>query len=153
MPEVRQLADTALINLIINHAALGNNARAAALLTNDTEKDFECIFMLEDLSYSGTPPTEGDRIGDLYVIPGNGEGTEVFPEGGDGTVGDDVDPQAVFLVGSFETRQPSDTVVEVLGVVARIYAHGNRIVVINRAGQSWDANWDLNAKPVKGESV
>lgn len=154
MAEIKLLRDTALQTIIANGAALTNNSRKAADYDNGAELDLGCDVYLTDLSYSATPPAAGDAVAELYLLPGDGEATEVFPEGGDGTVGDNVDPQKIFLVGVFETRQPSDTVVEVLALPGiPLYGKGNRFIIKNIGGDTWDANWDLKIKPYKLQTV
>ena len=131
---------------IDKNATLANGSRAAGDVNNGSD-----LHALADayltVQYDAGPPTAGDIVAELYVLHGNGESPEVFPEGGDGTVGDNVDPQATTLVGVFETREPSTTVDEILIIEDIPLGIGNdRFVIKNVSGQTFDSTWQLDIK-------
>ena len=137
----------ARVNVIDKNATLDNDVRAAADYDNDGNKDLACNVYLS-VQWNTTAPTVDDRIAFLWVLPGDDEMTEVFPEGGDGTVGADDDPQAIFLAGVFVSVNPSITVDEQL-VIPGVPLHhsGNRFVLKNTSGQQFDLTWDLDIVP------
>jgi len=153
MAELKQLRDTALATVIDDDAVLGNGARAAADYDNSAELDFSGVFYLT-VQWNTTAPSANIAVAELYVLPGDGEGTEVFPEGGDAGLGTDDDPQACFLVHTFETINPSITVDETIGSPeVELYGDGNRVVLKNISGQEFDLTWILKLKPAKTQSV
>jgi len=153
MAEIKLLRDTALQTVIDDGATLANNVRAAADYDNSAELDLSCDVYLQ-VQYDAGPPAAGDKIAELYILPGDGEGTEVFPDGGDAGLGADDTPQKVFLVGVFESINPSTTVNEILGLGGiPLYGEGNRFVLLNVSGQTFDATWELRIKPMKLQSV
>ena len=97
MTEFKYLADTGTNSVIDTGAVLGNGVRATADYTNDTELDLYCTVFLT-VQWNSDLPTAGDKVAELYILPGAGEGTEVFPTGGVTTR-----PQQIFLVGAFES--------------------------------------------------
>lgn len=142
-------ADTALQTIINDDATLADAARAAGDYDNSTALDLEAVAYLT-VQYDSGPPTAGDVVAELYLLPGDGESTEVFPDGGDAGLGTDDDPQAIYLVGMFESINPSLTVDEVLGSLPfPLYPAGNRFVLKNVSGQTFDATWQLDIKPIK----
>lgn len=153
MPEIQLLADTALSTIINTNATLANGARAAALYINDSEQDLWANFYLT-LRYDSGPPDAGDIVAELYVLPGDGEGAEIFPTGGDGTIGADITPQAAMFVGGFECRQPNTVMDEVLSLTGiPLGPDGNRIVIENVSGETFDLTWQLTMKPFKLQTV
>jgi len=153
MAENKLLPDSAVSTVINKDAALTTGSRAAGDYDNGTELDLFCTAYLT-VQFDSTAPSKGDIIADLYVLPGDGATTEVFPHGGDGTVGDDETPQAIFYVGSFETRAPSTTTDEVLAVPQiPLGGNTNRFVLVNKSGQQFDLTWQLDVKPEKFQSV
>lgn len=151
MSEIKLLRDSTLSTVINKDATLADAARAAGDYDNSSELDTHAEAYLT-VQFDTGPPSAGATIADLYLLPGDGAGTEVFPEGGDGTVGDDVTPQQALYVGSFETRQPSITVDEVLCVPnIPLYGHTNRFVLMNTSGQTFDSTWQLTIKPSKAQ--
>jgi len=153
MSEIKQLGDTPLQTVIDKNAALVTAARVAADYNNSSELDTHCVAFLT-VQFDTTAPTAGDPIAELYVLPGNGEVSEVFPQGGDGTVGADVDPQSVFLMGVFETISPSISVDEVVALPnVPLYPAGNRFVLKNTSGQQFDLTYQLDIKPAKFQAV
>ncbi len=134
--------------IVINKdATLANNARAAADYDNSANLDLACNAILT-VQWNTTAPTVGDRIAELWNIPGDGEGTESFPEGGDGTVGTDDDPQAIHSVGVFVSVNPSITVDEELTIPAiSLHFGSNRFVLRNNSGQEMDLTWQLDIVP------
>lgn len=140
------LKESARDNVIDKNASLADAARAAGDYTN-TDRNLWCNAYLT-VQFDTTAPVAGDKIGELYLLPGDGEATEVFPQGGDGTVGPDVTPQKIFLVGTFETISPSITVDEELSIPGiQLYAEGNRFVYLNTSGQIMDLTWQLDIRP------
>ena len=153
MAEIKLLRDSVLTVVINDDATLANGVRAAADYDNSTEVDLGCDVYLQ-VQYDTTAPTAGDKIAELYVLPGDGEGTEVFPQGGDAGLGTDVDPQQILLVGIFESRSPSITVNEILCIPGvPLYGHANRFVIKNTSGQIFDLTWQVSIKPYKLQSV
>ena len=134
--------------IVINdNATLGNGVRAAADYDNDANKDLFCNVFLT-VQFNTTPPTAGAAIGELYILPGDDAGTELFPEGGDAGLGTDDDPQGLYLVGTFETINPSITVDETLSLAGvPLYHSGNRFVYKNISGQEMDLTWQLDIVP------
>lgn len=152
MSEIKLLGDTSVATVINKDAALADGARAAGDYDNSTELDLSCTAYL-DASY-GTAPSAGTIVAELYLLPGDGAATEVFPEGGDGTVGNAVDPQGGLLVGVFESRNPGTSTNEILALNAiPLSPHTNRFVVKNVAGQQFDADWELRISPEKTQVV
>jgi hypothetical protein len=95
-------------------STVADGTRVAGDYDNSVNKDTFCDAYLS-VEFDTGIPTAGDLIGELYVLYSDGElSPDIFPEGGDGTVGNDVDPQSNTQVGVFETRVPSLTVVEEL---------------------------------------
>lgn len=153
MAEIKYLSDTALATPIDDNATLATGVRAAGDLNNDTEQDLYCTVYLV-VQWDGTAPSVGFKVADLYILPGDGEVSEVFPEGGDAGLGTDDTPQALFYVGSFESVNPSITVDETLALPGvRLYPDGNRFVLQNTSGQTFDLTWELRVKPYKIQSV
>ena len=134
-------------NVIDDNAALTNGLRAAGDFDNDTNKDLFCnVFLI--VQYDAGPPTAGDKIAELYVLPGDDAATQVFPDGGDAGLGTDDTPQAIFLAGVFESINPSTTVNEELALPGvALYHSGNRFVLLNTSGQTFDLTWQLDIVP------
>ena len=153
MSEIKLLADTAVQTVIDDNATLANAARAAGDYDNGTELDLEAVAYLT-VQYDGGPPTAGDIVAEWYVLPGDGAGTEVFPVGGDAGIGTADTPQAMFLVAVFESVNPSTTVDETLASLPfPMYPDGNRFVILNSSGETFDATWQLDIKPMKRQVV
>ncbi len=153
MAEIKLLRNQPFTVVIDDGASLATTVRAAADYDNSAKQDLGCDVYLQ-VQFDATAPSAGDKIADLYLLPGDGEGTEVFPEGGDAGLGTDVTPQAMLLVGTFETRSPSITVDEILCIPGvSLHGHTNRFVLLNTSGQTFDATWQLSIKPYKLQSV
>jgi hypothetical protein len=153
MAEIKLLRDSSLNTVIDKNAALSNNARAAGDYDNSTELDLWCDAYLQ-VQYDGGPPAVGTKVADLYVLFGDGAGTQLYPDGGDGTVGQDDTPQATLYVGSFLTVNPSTSVNELLQIKhIPLCGHGNRFVLVNTSGQTFDSTWELRVKPTKVQSA
>jgi len=153
MADVKLKADTAVQTVIDDGTTLANAARAAGDYDNGTALDLWCNIYLT-VQYDATAPTAGDIVATLWILPGDGAGTEVFPDGGDAGLGTDDDPQGIFFVGSFECVNPSITVDEVLGIPnVQLHPDGNRFVLRNDSGQTFDLTWQLDIKPVKTQVV
>lgn len=153
MAEIKYLADTTTQTVINDDATLATTVRAAGDYDNGTELDLETVAYLT-VQWDGTAPTTGDSVAELYNLPGDGAVTEVFPEGGDAAIGTDDDPQGIYLVATLVSVNPSLTVDEVLGTLPfRLYPDGNRFVLKNISGQTFDSTWQLDIKPSKLQSV
>lgn len=153
MAEIKYLADTTTQTVINDDATLATTVRAAGDYDNGTELDLEAVAYLT-VQWDGTAPTTGDSVAELYNLPGDGAVTEVFPEGGDAAIGTDDDPQGIYLVATLVSVNPSLTVDEVLGTLPfRLYPDGNRFVLKNISGQTFDSTWQLDIKPSKLQSV
>jgi len=153
MAEIKLLRNQPFTVVIDDDATLANTVRAAADYDNSVKQDLGCDVYLQ-VQWDGTAPTAGDKVAELYVLPSDGEGTEVFPEGGDAGLGTDVTPQAILLVGSFESRSPSITVNEILCIPGvPLYGHTNRFVILNTSLQTFDSTWQVSIKPYKLQSV
>lgn len=149
MADYKLKADTGLQTVIDTGATLSDGSRAAADYDNSSNLDPLAVPYLQ-VQYDSGPPTAGDVVALLYNVPGDGESSEAFPDGGDGTTGTDDDPQKVFLVAVFETINPSTSVDEILSSVPfRLYPDTNRFVLKNTSGQTFDATWELRIKPIK----
>lgn len=137
---------TAFATPIDKNASLATGARAAGSLSVATKAGGEFADLYLTVHFDTTAPSAGTSIAELYLLPGNGESSEVFPQGGDGTVGVDVDPQQNQLVGVFESRSPSITTDEVLVVRGVPLGVGtDRLVVKNISGQTFNLAWQLDA--------
>lgn len=149
MSSVKLQFDTAN-NLVINKdATLANAARAAGNYDNSSNLDLEAIAFLE-VQYDGGPPTANTIVAELYCLPSDGT---LYPDGGDGTVGEDDTPQQAFLVGVFETINPSTSTNEELACGPfRLYEY-NRLVIVNKSGQTFDATWQMTIQPFKRQVV
>ena len=149
MADVKLKADTSVQTLIDDNLALVTTDWAAGDYDNGTALDLWANIYLT-LQYDTTAPAANLPVANLYLIPGDGAGTEVYPTGGDAGLGTDFIPQGVFYVGSFECINPSITTDEVL-CLPRIplYPDGNRFVIENISGYSFDSTWILKMKPVK----
>jgi len=138
-----------LVNVIDDGASLGTTVRAAGDYDNDTSKFLWCIPKLT-VQFDTTAPTALDAIADLYIIPGDGAASEVYAEGGDAGLGTNDTPQVSFYVGTFTTINPSTSTDEVLMLpMIPLYPHGNRFVLENVSGQTFDSTWQLDILPVK----
>jgi len=143
MSELKYLSDTSLTKVIDDDSTLADGTR--------TERDLECDVYLQ-VQYDSGPPSVDDEIAQLWVMPGDGEASEVFPEGGDAGLGTDDDPQNLFYIGSFTSVNPSLTVNEILCIPdVPLRPHGNRFVLKNVSGQTFDSTWELRIKPRKFE--
>ena len=137
----------ARVNVIDDNASLANNVRAAADFDNDGNKDLYCNVFLK-VQFDTTAPSANAKIAELYVLPGDDAATELFPEGGDAGLGSDFTPQKIFLVGVFETIDPSITVDEELAMPGVLLYHsGNRFVFLNTSGQIMDSTLQLDIVP------
>lgn len=134
-------------SIIINtDATLADATRKAVAYNNSVGDRFADFFL--DVEYETSLPTAGAIIGELFLLPGDGAGTEEFAEGGDGTIGSNVDPQKIHQVGFFETRNPSLTVNEILVIPAvQLYPANGRVVIKNVAGRAYGATWELRIRP------
>jgi len=153
MAEIKLLRNQPFTVVIDDGTTLADDVRAAADYDNSVKQDLGCDVYLQ-VQYDTTAPSAGDKIAELYILPGDGEGTEVFPEGGDADLGTDVTPQAILLVGTLESRRPSLTVNEILCIPGvPLYGHTNRFVILNTSLQIFDSTWQLSIKPYKLQSV
>ena len=153
MADIKYKEGAARTVVINDDAALANNTRAAADYNNDTLLDlFGDVFLVQQ--FDTTAPSAGDKTGELHILPGDNAATEKFPEGGDAGLGTDDDPQKIFLVGVFETINPSISVDETLGLPGiRLFMAGNRFVFKNVSGQQMDLTWQLDIHPYKLQSA
>lgn len=153
MAEIKGLRDSSLATVIDDDASLANGVRAAGDYDNSTELDMECEVYLQ-VQWDGTAPSAGDAVADLWILPGDGEVTPVFPEGGDAGLGTDDDPQLVFFVGRFITVNPSITVDEVLALPrVPLFFGENRFVLKNTSNQTFDSTFEVRIKPSKRQVV
>lgn len=120
---------------------------AAGDYANGTNLDpFANLYL--KVQWNTTAPAAGLNVANVYLLPGDGEGSEAFPEGGDAGIGSDFIPQKIFLVGTFETIDPSITVDEILGTPSiSLYDAGNRFILENVSGQEFDLTWELAIVP------
>jgi len=140
----------ARVNVIDTDTLLADGGRAAATYDNDANKDLYCNAYLT-VQYDTTAPSAGDKMGELYVLPGDDAATEAFPEPDEAT---DIDPQKIFLVGVFESRRPSITVDEELVIPGiPLYHSGNRFLFKNTSLQQMDATWQLDIVPFTPTTV
>jgi len=149
-----KLKEGAGTKIVINKdAALANGSRAAADYDNSTDLDPICDAILR-VHYDTSAPAVGDSVAELYVLPSDGAATEVFPQGGDGTVGSNVDPQKTLMVGVFESRSPTTTTDEVLAIQAiSLRPKSSRFVIKNISGKQFNLTWQLDIRPFRGQSV
>lgn len=137
-------------NVINDDALLANAARAAGDYDNSTNLDPFCTIQLTVQYNAIVTPTiaNGTPVAECYLLPGNGEASELFPNGGDAGLGQDADPQASLLVGTFVSVSPSITVDELLVIRDVLLGDaGNRFVVKNISGQEFDLTWQLDIIP------
>lgn len=148
MPDIKLQADSAITVIIDTNTLLANNGRVSGDYANDTKRDFECDLYWEG-QYDTTAPTAGDEIARVWNLPGDGQVTELFPEGGSGN-----DPQGAYFVGSIFAINPSITVNEIVGLPSVIlYPFGNRFVIKNVSGQQWSLEWEVRIRPRKIQVV
>ena len=140
---------TAVIN---DDAVLITTDWAAGDYDNSVSLDpFAHMFLT--VQWNTTAPSAGLNIANLYNIPGDNAATELFPEGGDAAIGTDDIPQKVFLVGTFETINPSITVDETLAVAnISLFFAGNRFILENVSGEEFDLTWQLDIVPFSFKS-
>lgn len=147
------LTRRARTSVIDDDATLNDGARAAGDLENDTNKDNFCDAYLT-VQWNTTAPSTGAIVAELYVIYGDGEATEAFPEGGDAGLGTDDTPQKRFLVGVFESINPSQSVDEELSIEGiELRPAKNRFVLLNTSGQQFDLTWQLDVVAFKWSSA
>lgn len=153
MADIKYNDATAQTLVINKDASLANGSRAAGNYDNGTALDTHADFFLV-VQYDGGPPTAGDTVAILWVLSADDTGTPAYPQGGDGSVGVDVDPQTTLLAGVFETRSPSVTVDEILLLKAvPLGPRENRVVLKNTSGQTFDSTWELRMKPYKMQVI
>lgn len=134
-------------SVIDDDAVLVNGDHAAGDYVNSANLD-PFAHMLLTVQWNSSAPAAGINVANLYNIPGDGAGSELFPEGGDAGIGTDDIPQRVLLVGTFETINPSITVDETLVVQnVSLFFSGNRFVLENVSGQEFDLTWKLDLVP------
>jgi len=151
MADYKLKEDTAVQTVIDDDASLANGARAAGDYDNSTNLDPMARAYLT-VQYDTTAPSAGDAVASLYVLYGDGAGTEVFPDGGDAAIGTDDTPQAIFQIATFESINPSTSADEVLGSLPfDLCGQTNRFVLLNTSGQTFDATWQLDIKPMKAQ--
>lgn len=152
MAEIK-LKEGSLVTPINDGASLADGVRAAGDYDNSANLDMWCHAYLT-VQWDTTPPTAGDIVAELYLLPGDGETSQVFPEGGDAGLGSDKTPQKMFLVGVFETVDPSVSADEVIAIPnIRLSFEGNRFVLLNTSGQTMDSTWQLDIKTYKMQSA
>ena len=141
-----KLKEGTFTTVIDDGATLADGARAAGDLDNGTGLEIIGDAYLT-VQWNTTAPTVNTIVAELYVLRGDGEASESFPEGGDAGLGTDDDPQATTLVGVFETINPSITVDETLIAMDIPLSIGkNRFVLKNVSGQEQDLTWQLDFK-------
>lgn len=133
--------------VIDDDAVLVDTDWAAGDYDNSVSLDpFAHLFLT--VQWNTTAPAALINVANLYSIPGDNAGTELFPGGGDAGIGTDFIPQKVFLVGTFETIDPSITVDETLVVPnVSLFFAGNRFVLENVSGEEFDLTWQLDVVP------
>lgn len=140
---------TAQTVVIDKNAALTDGSRAAGDYDNSSNGDLYADFFLV-VQFDTTAPSAGETIAELYVLHADDSGTPAYPQGGDGTVGSNVDPQRTLMAGVFETRSPSISTDEVLLVSGvPISPRNMRVVIKNVSGQQFDLTWELRMKPYR----
>lgn len=135
-------------------ATLANGSRKEWDFDNSAsgKRDTRALVFLS-LHYDSSAPSVGTVVAELSVLPGDDQGTPVYPEGGDGTGGADVDPQTSLGRYVFETRSPSTSVDEVLVADVKIWQK-NRMVLKNTTGsQSINSGYTIRIVPYTHESV
>jgi hypothetical protein len=144
------LARIGTASVIDKNATLATTVRAAGDYDNDTDKA-AFVDALLIVQYDGGPPTAGAVVAELCVLYGDGAASELFPNGGDGTVGANVAAQKSTLVGVFETRSPSTSVDErlIINDIPVRVGGTNRFVLTNTSGQTFDLTWQLNITKYK----
>lgn len=148
-----QYQDGTGISTVITGGTLATGNRVAQPFDNTVNLDLYGDAFLT-LHYDTSAPTAGTAIAELYLLPGNTVVTPSYPQGGDGSVGTNVDPQKVLLVGVFETRSPSTSVDEILAVVGiPLSPRLQRFVLKNISGQTFHTGFTLTLKPYKLQSV
>ena len=136
----------ARVNVIDDGTTLATGVRAAGDYNNDANKDLYCNVYLR-VTYS-VAPVANAKAAELYVLPGDDAGPDTYPEGGDAGLGTNDTPQKIFLVGVFETINPSTSVEEQLALPGVPLHHsGNRFVILNTSLQTFAATWDLDIVP------
>ena len=147
----KKIGFTTAIN---DDAALSDGSRAAGDVTTGTKGNASFADAYLTVQFNTTAPSAGTTIAELYLLPGDGEVSQDFPEGGDAGLGSNVDPQKSLLVGVFETRDPSISVDEILIVRGIPLGIGtDRFVLKNVSGQEFDLTWQLDLVLWTYESV
>ncbi len=130
-------------------ADVTNGSRRAFDYANSTNKHLLAHLLIEGIQYLTTAPTAGTIVAEVYVLPGDGQGSETFPGGGGrnggdtGDVGQDRDPQPIWLAAVVTCINPSTAADDdPLGCIVPIFPGTNRIVIKNVSGQTWDADPD-----------
>ena len=135
------------VMVIDTNATLADGVRVAKDHDNSTTRAISCAVYLST-RWNTAAPTAGDIVGELSVLPGDGETTESFPSGGDGTIGSNHDPAAKHHVGSFETVNPSTANEEVMAIEGVPLIPGvNRFVFKNTSAQQMANTWYLYIVP------
>ena len=135
---------TAYQQLVASGPSLASNARYAVDFTN-TAGDILVTPFLE-LTFT-TLPLADTILVDLSRLRGSSEGTQRFAEGGDGTTGADIDPQAVHYVGGFSLSDPSTTQSRIASLEAFwLDSTGNRFVLKNVSSNTITAGWTFGLK-------
>ena len=142
------------ISVVINkNATLATGSRAAGDYDNSTNNSLVCNALIK-VQWNTTAPADGVFIANLWVLPGDGAGTEKFPIGGDGTVGTDFEPSNQLFVGAFECVDASITLDrEYMVRDIRLTPHTNRFVLLNTSGFEFDLTWQLDLLPYKIQST
>jgi len=142
-----KLLDGGLITVITGGAALATGTAATGDYSNSTN-----LYPIADLFLRvayGALPTVGTAIAELYALPGDGGGPDVFPAGGTA-----LDPQKTLLVGVFETRAPSLTVDEILVIQAvPLRPTSTRFILKNISGQAFNTSYLLDLRGFLGQAV
>lgn len=146
LPRIDRVREGALSTVLNSDATLADGARFAGDYDNSTGRYLEADVYLYVLFDTG-PPSAGTAIAELYVLFGDGETAEVFANGGDGSTGSNHTPAAQHFVDNFVSVAPSTSVTEVCMVKNVKLSHGgNRFVVENISGQTFDAMWQVDIK-------
>jgi hypothetical protein len=128
----RALEADAVAN-VMTSPSLANNGYAQGDIANANERPFGDFYLTSD---DAVAPTTGDYVAELWLLPGDGDSPEKFPYGGS------QDPQAEFLVGSFESGGTASEVMSLRNIV--MGPNTSRIVVKNTSGAAWQEDWFLD---------
>jgi hypothetical protein len=132
------------VTLTADITTAADDSRRVFDYSNSTGKHLLAHLLVEGIQYGATTGiVNGTAVMEVYVLPGDGAGSEGFPGGGgrnaddSADVGNNLDPQPLWLAAVLTSIAPSTTVDEPgLGCIIPIFPGTNRIILKNVSGQT-----------------